>query len=170
MDYRLARKRYQAQRLRPVRYDAEGTLIEMRLTFEQWLGIWVESGKWELCGNSKGKYCMGRYNDLGHYELGNVSIVPFEENCGDSRRGKSISEEHRRALREANLNKPCKQETKDKLSKLNKGKPMKQVPCEKCGAEISPQNMSRHLKVCEPGHEIKRNYYTRMGKSIPRPK
>ena len=57
--------------------------IVWKLTFEQWWAIWEKSGKWELRGRGRGKYCMGRYGDLGAYEDGNVAIVLQEVNTKD---------------------------------------------------------------------------------------
>jgi hypothetical protein len=70
------------------KYRADGTLrafeqqrntshhrgIEWSLSFIQWLGVWLESGKLELRGRGKGKYCMSRIKDEGGYSLGNVHI------------------------------------------------------------------------------------------------
>ncbi len=48
--------------------------MQMKLSFEQWLKVWVDSGKWYERGRKKGQYCMCRRNDVGHYEIGNVYI------------------------------------------------------------------------------------------------
>jgi hypothetical protein len=57
--------------------------LEFTLTFEQWVGIWNDSGKWHKRGVGKGKYSMGRRNDSGGYTLGNVFIVGNEQNAAD---------------------------------------------------------------------------------------
>ena len=62
------------------RKDRTGALIEFKLTYEEWLDIWLQSGKLHLRGRGKGKYCMCRKDDLGHYEVGNVYIDTFENN------------------------------------------------------------------------------------------
>lgn len=44
--------------------------IEFRLSYDQWLNIWLLSGKI----NQRGKYVMCRYNDVGSYSVDNVFI------------------------------------------------------------------------------------------------
>lgn len=66
------------------RVDALGNRIEMRLTFEQWLQIWVDSGKLEKRGRKSGCYVMSRIDDIGHYEIGNVVIQTFRDNVKDT--------------------------------------------------------------------------------------
>lgn len=63
------------------RKDRLGNQILMLLTFEEWLDIWTKSGHLHERGNKRGQWCMARNNDLGHYEIGNVSIIPTTENC-----------------------------------------------------------------------------------------
>lgn len=62
------------------RKDAAGTPIQMKMSFEEWAQVWVDSGKWDLRGRKVGQYCMCRKNDLGHYEVGNVFIATMQEN------------------------------------------------------------------------------------------
>ena len=62
------------------RIDRLGNPIEFRLTFDQWIDIWLTSGHWHERGNKCGQYVMSRFNDLGHYELDNVEIKTVEEN------------------------------------------------------------------------------------------
>ena len=52
--------------------------IEFRLTYEEWLEIWGD--KLPLRGRTKGCYVMARHGDQGAYEIGNVKIIPREEN------------------------------------------------------------------------------------------
>lgn len=54
--------------------------IPWSLSFLEWCAIWDASGKWELCGRGKGRYCMSRHADAGAYEVGNVRICTNEEN------------------------------------------------------------------------------------------
>lgn len=58
--------------------------IEWKLTMWQWWNIWLESGKWEMRGRGRGRYCMARTNDFGPYEIGNVSIITTEQNASDA--------------------------------------------------------------------------------------
>lgn len=48
--------------------------VMMKLSFEEWLSIWIDSGKWYNRGKKIGQYCMCRKDDIGHYEIGNVYI------------------------------------------------------------------------------------------------
>jgi hypothetical protein len=76
-----AKKLYEAhKRSCNNRFDANGVLIEFRLSFDEWYSIWIESGHFNDRGCSSGKYVMGRINDLGHYEVGNVCIILHSEN------------------------------------------------------------------------------------------
>lgn len=54
--------------------------IEWLFTFETWVKVWVDSGKWEQRGNRKGQYCMARIGDKGPYSPNNVVIKTTEEN------------------------------------------------------------------------------------------
>ena len=62
--------------------------IDFNLTFEEWWGIWQQSGKWNERGCRKGQYVMSRYNDAGAYEVGNVFIQTQEENRREAMLGK----------------------------------------------------------------------------------
>ena len=81
------------------RVDAQGNPIEFKLTFEQWKDIWINSGFWHLRGNKKGQYCMSRYNDIGHYEVGNVYIQPNAENTRQHNITYSHSKETKEKIR-----------------------------------------------------------------------
>lgn len=65
------------------RRNAERRSIPFNLTLPEWWKIWQDSGKWELRGRGKGKYCMARIGDTGGYEVGNVEIIPFVQNSQD---------------------------------------------------------------------------------------
>lgn len=54
--------------------------IPFLLSFDEWCGLWIESGKWEQRGWRRGQYCMARFGDKGAYEVGNVRICLAEEN------------------------------------------------------------------------------------------
>jgi len=146
--------------------DALGTRVEFKMTFGQWYDIWDESGRWADRGTFAGQYVMARHNDIGHYEVGNVSIILSVENTRQASIGRTfkhtdeakrkiseagqnrvVTAETREKMRQASLGQVCSEETKLKLSKLNKGKKMKRVAC-KCGLETSPQNLSRHQRHC----------------------
>lgn len=58
--------------------------IPWELSFEQWWGIWEQSGKWDLRGDTSGMYCMSRREDTGPYSVTNVYINKFGENTKES--------------------------------------------------------------------------------------
>lgn len=62
--------------------------IEWQLTYEQWLEIWMESGKWHQRGKRIGQYVMSRKGDVGAYAVGNVFICLHSENVKDGYRNK----------------------------------------------------------------------------------
>lgn len=68
--------------------DAAGKPVEFKLTFEEWLAVWVASGKLDQRGHKKGQYCMSRYNDIGHYEVGNVFIQLHSDNVREAQTGR----------------------------------------------------------------------------------
>ena len=59
---------------------AKARRIEFELTFEEWWGIWDNSGCWNERGIRKGQYVMARFQDRGAYAIGNVEIITGEEN------------------------------------------------------------------------------------------
>lgn len=79
--------------------------IAFLLSYDQWLSIWVASGKLHERGRGANKFCMCRHGDVGAYEVGNVFIGTGREN-----------------VRDGNLGKEMTQEVRDKISKANKGK------------------------------------------------
>jgi hypothetical protein len=58
--------------------------IEFRLSYEQWLAIWTESGHLDERGRGPAKYCMARCGDRGAYEVGNVKIITLTENVAET--------------------------------------------------------------------------------------
>lgn len=70
------------------RKDALGNKILFKLKFREWLDIWIASGHFAERGRGKGKYCMSRYNDIGHYETGNVFIQLHSSNISQAQKGK----------------------------------------------------------------------------------
>lgn len=96
MDTKL---KYKAHRQRcKYRKDKLGNQIEMRLTYEQWLNVWLESGHLLEMGSGAGKYCMSRHNDTGHYEIGNVSIKLHTLNSMEVNTPKSSTPEEYRQV------------------------------------------------------------------------
>src|SRR5215472_6042820 len=54
------------------RADAKRRGIAFSFTFEEWLAVWQQSGKWAERGHRKGQYVMARFGDIGPYAIGNV--------------------------------------------------------------------------------------------------
>lgn len=71
--------------------NAKSRGIPFKLTFDQWLTIWTESGKLEKRGRNESQYCMARHGDKGAYEIGNVKIILGSANIQE----REITDEHR---------------------------------------------------------------------------
>lgn len=84
------------------RLDKAGKAIEFRLSFYEWFSIWYDSGVWHLRGVGKGKYCMSRFGDLGHYEVGNVFVQLQGQNSRDAHLGRVQTWEERAKRKAAN--------------------------------------------------------------------
>lgn len=86
VDLRTAKRCYQAQ----VR-NARRRGIPWEFTFEAWMKVWLESGKWALRGNGRNDpskcYVMARNGDQGAYAPGNVRIATISENILEFRQG-----------------------------------------------------------------------------------
>jgi hypothetical protein len=137
--------------------DALGNPVKMHMTFEEWMDIWLKSGKCHLRGRGKGKYCMARHNDIGHYEVGNVKIIPFEENVQAAQKGRPKTAETCAKLKIArtgkpghNKGKPHSAEWSAKISASLKGKPKPKTQCPHCGKWGGSSNMTRyHFDNCK---------------------
>jgi len=108
------------------RVDSNGNPIEFRLTFNEWWDIWQASGKYHLYGCRVGQYCMSRYNDIGHYEVGNVFIQLTTENTSQANKGRPRSAEWSQKQSAAHKGRPLSEEHKQKMSEARKGR--KQTP------------------------------------------
>ena len=75
--------------------------VEFLFTLEQWRDWWIATGKWELRGRGRGKYCMRRHNDVGPYSIDNVFCGTNEENVRDGNLGKTVGQETREKIAEA---------------------------------------------------------------------
>ena len=92
MDIKSLKRSYNDQKFRSKsRVDKKGMPINWQLTFDDWLKIWIESGKLYLRGKGKGKYCMSRKNDIGPYAIDNVEIVLNEINISKGQVGRVFS-------------------------------------------------------------------------------
>ena len=88
-DEKLARRRYHRHKC-----VAKQRKVPFELTYDEWITIWLSSGKYDLMGYGNGKYCMSRNNDIGPYKVGNVFIQPHTKNVIDALKGKKKTKEH----------------------------------------------------------------------------
>lgn len=80
--------------------NACGRGILFKLTFEEWLQIWLESGHLRERGTGGDKYVMARNGDQGPYKVGNVRIVTCSQNSKETWENKP--EIMRESLKKAN--------------------------------------------------------------------
>ena len=90
--------------------------IQFLLTYQEWLDIWISSGRFYERGRRVGQYVMARFGDVGPYSVDNVKIITSSENSKE----KKLSEEGRLAIVESNKKLKTgfkhSQETKDRIS------------------------------------------------------
>lgn len=87
----ISKKAYRVQRNlcnSGYKLDALGVPVQMKLTFEEWQKIWIDSGHHLERGTGAGQYVMSRKNDIGHYELGNVVIQLSTDNIREAQLGR----------------------------------------------------------------------------------
>ncbi|MFM0554796.1 hypothetical protein P0D69_28070 [Paraburkholderia sediminicola] len=123
------------------RKDAAGIPIEFRLTFEQWWDWWQATGHYHERGPKKGQYVMGRINDIGHYEIGNIVCITGAQNSRDARLGKPFfchDDEWKRKQSEGKAGKPSPK----------KGVPQRRVKCPHCSHEYGSTGLHRHVATC----------------------
>ena len=126
--YRKYRDAFMSQkRHATTRQDRNGAPIEFRLSWDEWLTIWYESGQLDSRGRGRGLYVMSRRNDLGHYELGNVVVKLSSENTKEAHLGRRVSDEHKRIL-----------------SKTHKGVAKPRFKCGCCGGFFPRQVLNKY--------------------------
>lgn len=148
--FKIAKGRYMSHKHSAI-YNRK---IEFKLTFEEWIDIWLKSGHWLERGNKGYQYCMSRFNDTGAYELGNVEIKTNSKNIieGSTHRktsykvsGKKISATksgvnltaaHRNALSAARLGRT------DLYDHC-------QTSCVYCGKTGNPGPITMHTRYCK---------------------
>jgi hypothetical protein len=96
----------QLKKYRQHKRNATHRGIDFLLSFEEWIDIWEQSGKWDLRGNRPGYYVMSRNGDNGPYALSNVYINSFENNKLEGRLGKMHSTESKDKIREKATGRP----------------------------------------------------------------
>ena len=126
------------------RQNANHRGIPFELTFDEWLQIWQDSGKWELRGKGKGSYVMSRIGDAGPYAIDNVYINSQEENAADTNKGKTFSTSTKEKMRDAQLGikKSKDAVAKNAVSQLSRPKYI----CHHCAKLISGAgNLKQHI-------------------------
>jgi hypothetical protein len=68
--------------------DRTGQPVKVTMTFDEWLAIWLESGKLHLRGKGPENYCMARNDDIGDYAVGNVAIKSIAQNSREGKLGR----------------------------------------------------------------------------------
>ncbi len=101
IDTKDARKKYNAQK-----NNAKRRSIKFCITFEEWLKVWETSGKWYLRGRGADKYCMCRIGDTGSYCVENIFIGQGKQNVRDGNLGKVLSDETKQKMSAAQAGKP----------------------------------------------------------------
>ncbi|NDP63517.1 hypothetical protein [Polaromonas sp.] len=113
--------------------DRNGNAIRLTMFFEEWLNVWIDSGKIALRGSGRGKFCMSRKNDLGDYAIGNVEIKSCEENSREAKQGRMVSQCTRNKMSASRAGCAKDKEHKAKLSETHRSLP--QVKCPHCGTK-----------------------------------
>jgi hypothetical protein len=91
MDIKKLKRYYNDQKFKSKsRLDKNGDPIQWLLTFDEWMAIWIASGKLHDRGRKSNQYCMSRKNDIGPYSTDNVEIIPNFENISSGQLGKFI--------------------------------------------------------------------------------
>lgn len=88
-DEKLARKRYHMHKC-----VAKQRKVPFELSYDEWITIWLESGKYDLRGYGRGKYCMSRINDVGPYSVNNVFIQLHTDNQIQGVKGRKKTQQH----------------------------------------------------------------------------
>lgn len=126
MDLEIAKLRYGQQKCNTYkRKDRNGNQIEWKITFDEWLAVWVDSGRWEQRGFKAGEYVMSRIGDVGPYEVGNVRIIESVQNKLESQ---AMGNKGR--FKPGNV---LSKETIEKQRQKRIGKPRPKVTCPHCG-------------------------------------
>lgn len=147
---RIAKGRYMSHKHSAI-YNRK---IEFKLTFEEWLDIWVNSGHWFNRGTKKDQYCMSRYNDEGPYAVGNVEIKTNSENLieGQMHRKTSYADTAKKiSLTKAGVS--LTHSHRKALSNAKKGRTDLydhcQITCVHCGKIGNPGPITMHSRYCK---------------------
>jgi hypothetical protein len=111
--------------------DRNGHRIQVTMTFEEWLQVWIDSGKLHLRGNGRGKFCMARNDDLGDYAVGNIQIKRCEDNSREAKLAWSHSACTRMKMSASREGVAKSQDHKEAIAKAHAALPT--VRCPHCG-------------------------------------
>jgi hypothetical protein len=81
--------------------DAKRRGIDFLFTFEEWKQWWIDTGKWELRGKTRGSFQMCRFNDQGPYAVDNVYCDTVEANSALPHAGKERPADWRLKLQQS---------------------------------------------------------------------
>jgi len=103
------------------RLDRLGNVIEFLLTLEQWVDIWMQSGKLDERGCRTGQYVMSRYNDIGNYEMNNVFIQLHSKNAVEGNKGREriVTDAAKKNMSNARSSKPTSSKRLAAIRKAN---------------------------------------------------
>ena len=123
--------------------DRNGHRIQVTMTFDVWLQVWMDSGKLSLRGSGRGRFCMARKDDLGDYAAGNVDIESCEENSREAKLGRSQSACARAKMSATREGVAKSQVHKDSIADAHLALPIVRCPyCSKSGRQGG--GMRRH--------------------------
>jgi hypothetical protein len=138
--------------------DAGRRGISFLLSFEQWLEIWVASGRLAERGPRKGQYVMARFGDKGPYVVGNVKIIQVEENLREywDRAGAREQLAQRSLGHQYNVGRKASAETRRKMSLAQLGnkycagrkvseETRKKISLKLSGRKLTGEAKKRHL-------------------------
>ena len=124
--------------------NAKKRNIDFFLSYDEWLNIWIQSGKLHLRGPKKGQYCMARIGDIGPYSIGNVYIELSDINCKLPHDGhlKSEQQKYKMSLAQKGISKSPAAVAKNAISQLARPK----YNCPQCAQLISGLgNLKQHI-------------------------
>lgn len=129
--------------------DRNGHRIQVTMSFEEWLQVWIDSGKLHLRGKGRGKFCMARKNDLGDYAVGNVEIKACEENSREAKLGRQHSTSTRDKMSASREGIVKSQDHKDAIAKAHAALPTVRCPhCSKSGRQGGAMRR-HHFERCK---------------------
>lgn len=142
-ELRKLRNAYNVQKkTQPSRKKKDGVTPVVHISFEDWLKVWIDSGKLAQRGRKKGEYCMSRINDLGDYVLGNVFIQLSSENASQGKTGTTHTDEAKAQMSAVRKGVPKTDEARRAMSEAAKKTPPKH--CHHCDKLVHPGPFARY--------------------------